>query len=107
MHVGQPLVGLMMIDDEDVCSERTRDGQRLEARRPAVDGDDERGAFLDKCLDGRRVRAIAFEQPVGDIDARREAVMGKEPRHQRRGAGAVDVVIAENGDPLALLDGIR
>ena len=45
-------IGLMVIDHDDVGLEPARDGERLEARRSAVDRDDKLGAFLDERLDG-------------------------------------------------------
>ena len=102
----QLLVGLVVIDDDDVAAELAGARQRLAAGGAAVDGDDELGAVLDEPFDGRRVRAVAFEQAVGDVDARLQPVMREEAAHQSGGRGAVDVVVAEDGDRLALLDRI-
>ncbi len=57
-------------------------------------------------VDGRRVRPVALDDAVGDVDAGVEPVAREEALHQRRRAGAVDVVVAEHGDALALDDGI-
>ncbi len=52
----------------------------------------------------RRVRAIAFAQPVGDVDPRRAADRREKTQQQRRRGRAVDVVVAEHGDRLAVAD---
>ena len=102
----QLLVGLVVIDDDDVAAELAGARQRLAAGGAAVDGDDELRAVLDEPLDGGGVGTVALEQPVGDVDARLEAVMREEAAHQRGGRGAVDVVVAEDRHRLPLLDRI-
>ena len=52
-------------------------------------------------------RAIAFGHAVGNADQRLAPHGGQIFAEQRRRAGAVDVVIAEDGDPLAALDRAR
>ena len=102
----QLLVGLVVIDDDDVAAELAGPRQRLAAGGAAVDGDDELRAVLDQPFDGRWVRAVAFEQAVGNVDARLQPVVREEAAHQGGRRGAVDVVVAEDGHRLALLDGI-
>ena len=92
-----------MVDDDDVAGERRRTCERLGAGGAAVDGDDEAGAVFDQALDRRDVRPVAFEQAVGDVDARFQTVMLEEAPEQRRGGRPVDVVVAEERDSLALL----
>ena len=103
----QPLVGLVVVDDDDVAGKLGGAGERLDARRAAVDGHDEARALLDEAFDGGGVGPVAFEQTVGNVDARLEPVMGKEAGEQRRGRRAVDVVVAEHGHRLARLDRVR
>ena len=104
--LGQALVGLVVVDDDHVDAEAARGGERFEARRAAIDGDDEARALGDEPLDGGDVGPVTLEDAVGDVDARGRAVVGEEAREQRGGAGAVDVVIAEHGDALAAFDGV-
>ena len=105
-HLGQPLVGLVVVHHHHVHAETPGGGQRLEAGGAAVERQDQRGALPDQALDGADVGAIALGHAVGDVDARLETVRGEEQRHLRAGAGAVHVIVAENGDPLAAGDGI-
>jgi hypothetical protein len=71
VRVRQLLVGLVMVDDDDVAAELAGTRQGLAARRTAVDGDDEARAFPDQAFDGTGIRPVPFEQPVGDVDPRR------------------------------------
>ena len=66
----QLLVGLVVVDDDDIAAELAGARQRLAARRAAVDGDDKLRALFDEPFDGGGVRPIALEQAVGDVDAR-------------------------------------
>ena len=52
---------------------------------------------------GLDVGAVAFENPVGDVDDRIDAAMAQKPGQQRRRGRAIDVVVAEDRDPLAPL----
>ena len=106
VHGGQALIGLMVVDDDDIGAELGRAFENVEAGRAAVDGDDELGAVTHEAFEGGGVGAVAFGEAVGDVDAVRHAVMRQEARQQRRRAGAVDVVVAEDGDLLALGDGV-
>src|SRR6185437_11491919 len=80
---------------------------RLECLRPAVDADrDARAARLQ--LDERFAgRPVALHQPVGDVDYRLGIELAQKQREQRGAGRAVDVIIAEDGDAFARLDGIR
>ena len=97
---------LVVVDDDHVEPGRAGLLQRLERLRSAIDAHrDARAARLE--LDQRLARRpIALHQPVWDIDDR----LGAEPaeqQHQQRGAGrAIDVIVAEDRDRLALLDGV-
>ena len=52
------------------------------------------------------VRAVAFEDAVGDMHQRIEPARAQEQGEQRRGGRAVDVIVAEDGDALAALHGV-
>ena len=80
--------------------------ERLEARGAAIDGDEQSRALLGERADRFGVRAIALEQPVGDMDHRRQAAMAQKAREQCRRCRAIDVVVAEDRDRLAVLDRI-
>ena len=101
---GEPLVCLMVIDDDNVGAETARQRQRLVARRAAVDGDDQPGALVDQGFYRPGVRPIAFEQAIGNVDPRRRLVVLQKPLEQRRRTGAVDIIVAEDRDLLPRLD---
>jgi hypothetical protein len=93
-----------MIDDDDVDARVARHGQRLERLGAAIDGDDQLRPFLGKPYQRLPRRTIALHQPVGDIGFGIGAELAKQTDQQSGGGGAVDVIIAEDGDRLAPLD---
>ena len=101
---GQALIGLMVVDHDDVGAQGACDGKRVDAGRAAVDGDDELGAVIDKRLDGLRIGAIALGHAVGDVNARVEPVRLQEALEQCGRARAIHVVVAEDGNRLATPD---
>ena len=91
----------MMIDDDDVDAERFGLGKRLDAGGAAIDGHQQRRAALSERAHRLDIRAVAFEQPVGNVNDRLDAAMTQETRQHGGGCCAVDIVIAENRDALA------
>ena len=93
-----------MVDDDHVEPGGACFLERVERLRAAVDAHrDARAPRLE--LDQRFARrAVAFHQPVGDVDDRLDVEPPEQQRQQRRAGRAVDVIIAEDGDRLALLD---
>ncbi len=102
----QVFVGLMMVDDDDVHAAGARFVKRLDAGGAAIDGDKEGRAALGQRAHRLDIRAVAFKQPVGNMDQRLDAAMAQIPRQQRRGGSTVDVVIAEDRGCLTAHDGI-
>jgi hypothetical protein len=94
----QLVAALMMIDDDDRHSQASRFSQRLEARGAAIHRHEQRSALARKHADGFDIGAIAFENPVGNMNQRIEPAMAQMPCQKRRRRCAVDVVIAENRD---------
>ena len=105
-RIGQRFVGLVMIDDDGVESRALRLRERLQARRAAIHGDEKPRAALGERADRLDVRPVSLEDAVGNVDQRVEPAAAQETREQRRRGRAVDVVVAEDGDLLAALDGI-
>ena len=64
----QCLVGLVVIDDDDVDAERFGLRKRLDAGGAAIDADQKRRAALGERAHGLDVRAVALEQAVGNVD---------------------------------------
>jgi hypothetical protein len=57
-----------------------------------------------QALDGGDVEPVAFAKPMRNVRAHLEAHVAQERREQRRGAHAVDVVVAPQGDALLAAD---
>ena len=102
----QRLVGLVVVDDDHVHAQALRLFQRLDAGGAAIDGHDQRGAAGGERAHRLDIRAIALEQPVGDVDQRIEAAAAQEQAEQGGRGGAVDIVIAEDRDRLAAHRGV-
>ncbi len=107
VDLGQFVAGLVMVDDDDRHAELPRFGQRLEAGGAAIDGDEQRRALARERAHRLDIRAIAFEDTVGNVDQRIEPAMAQVPGQQRRRGRAIDVVIAEDRDLLAARCRIR
>ncbi len=89
----------VVVDDDDVRARRARGGDGAERQGAAVDADDE--VVRPPELGHRRhVRAIALVDAVGDVERRLAPERPQPVDQQRRRGGAVDVVVAEDGDAL-------
>ena len=102
--VGEAARAFVMVDDDDVDARRLGHGERLEGLGAAIDGDDQRRAALGDPDQRLARRAVALHQPVGDIGLGVEPELAQQADQQGRRGGAVDVIIAEDGDRLAGLD---
>ena len=98
---------LMMVEHDDVEPEPPRLGERLMADRAAVDRHQQARALGGEAGDRLDIGAVAFGDAIGDVNKRLAAASVEEFGDQRRAAGAVDVVIAEDRDPFALHRGAR
>ena len=93
-----------MIDHNDVEPGIGRVFQGREGGCAAIDGDHQRYALILQLHQRRRVGAVAFSDAVGHID-RHVAPDGREkPGQQRAGTRAVDIVIGEHANLLAVID---
>ena len=104
--VRQMLVGLVMVEHDHVHAEPARLGEWLDAGGAAIDGDQQRRAAAGKRADRFDVRAVAFEDAIRDVNDRIEAADAEIAREQRGRRRAVDIVVAEDRDLLALLHGV-
>jgi hypothetical protein len=91
---------LVVVEDDGALAEAARLGERLVARRAAIHRDEEARAPRRERPDRLHVGAVPFRDAVGDVDLVVDAAVPQIPPEQRRGAGAVHVVIAEDRDPL-------
>ena len=96
----------VVIDHDHVHARGLRHVERLERLRAAIDRDDQRRARLRQPHQRLARGAVAFHQPVGDIGRRLDTQIAQQQDHQRRGGGAVHVVIAKDRDFLARLHGV-
>src|SRR6516165_5743741 len=97
--------GHMMIDNDDLEPGRGGIGEGQMGVRPAIDGDDEARSFRAETQQRRRVWAVAFAQTIRNVDARPASDGCKKTHQQRRRCRAVDIVVAEDSDGLALAHG--
>ncbi len=73
----------------------------------AVDGDDQAVSRCGQPAQRRRVRSVAFADPIGDVDGHVGAEAAEKSDEKGAGGRAVNVVVAENGDRLIVNDGRR
>jgi hypothetical protein len=103
--VGQRLGRPVMVRDDDVEAAFLRLGHLGDGCDPAVDGEDEPAALVGE--PGERLAA----DPITLVEATRQmpgdlcAELAQEEDRERSGGDAVDVVVAVDADPAALLDG--
>ncbi len=103
-RAGQIFRRLMMIEHDWVEDEPCRLGKRRMARRPAIHRDQKLRARACEALDRFGIRAVAFENTVGNMDhARRPGCLEKIMK-QCRGGGAIDIIVAKYRDRFASLD---
>ena len=107
IDLGQFVAALMMIDHDHRHAEPPRFGQRLEAGGAAIHRHQQRRALAGEHAHRLDIGAVAFENPVGNMDQRIEPAMAQMPGQQRRRGGAVDVVVAEDRDLLAARRRVR
>ena len=91
----------MMIDDDHRHAETPRLGQRLKAGGAAIHRHQQRGALVRQHAHGLDIGAVAFENPVGNVNQRIEPAMAQMPGQQCRRGCAVDIVVAEDRDAFA------
>ena len=76
------------------------------ACRAAIDRDNQLRAIVDQTFNRRRIWPITLKYPVGNINLRLSPMGLNKPAHQRRGRAAIDIIVAEYRNRLALLDSI-
>ena len=97
----QRVVGLVVIDDDDLRAGLVGGGDGVDRCSAAIDGEDETRAVSNQPCKRLRRRPIAFGEPVGDIGGGTVRMGAQEALDQRDRGRAVDVVVAEYGDRLA------
>ncbi len=98
----------MVVEHDDVDAKPARDRDRLMARGSAIHRHEQRRPARGEIADRLGVWAVALDDPVGDMQQRlRRAGGAPKFDEQRRGACAVDVIVAKDRDLLAGLDRAR
>ena len=75
--------------------------QRLEGGGAGVQRDHQPAAAVGELGQDAGIRPVAVAHPVGDLDLDRDAQRAQVARHQGGRGGTVDVVVADQADPLA------
>ena len=97
----QRTADLVVVEHDDVCASLIGRRDRRSAVGAAVDGDNQGGAARGEIAHRLGIGSVALEDPIGDVDLGVDAVVAEEAFHQSRRRGAVDVVVAEDGDAFA------
>ncbi len=95
----------MVVERDDIHAEPPRLRERLETGRAAVDRNQQSGAARGERADRLDIGSVALGDAVGNMDQAGNAAEIEKFRQQRRGTGAVNVIIAENGDGFLAFDG--
>ncbi len=97
----------MMVEHDWIETQPASLRERLMTRGAAVDRDEKLGPSRGEALNGDQIRAVSFEDSVGDIDdwdlAARREIIGEQGAR----GGAVDIIVAENRYFIAALDRSR
>ena len=102
--VGQRLGRPVMVRDDDVEAAFFRLGHLGDGRDPAVDGEDEPAALVGEPGERLAADAVAFVEATRQMPGDLGAELAQEENGERGGGDAVDVVVAVDADPAALLD---
>ena len=97
---------LVMVGDDQIHAELAGHVGGLERRDAAIDGDENARARLGQGAHRLAVEAVAFLDPMGDIEIDLGAEQGQQLPEDGDAGDAVDVVVAVDGDLLFLLDGL-
>ena len=93
-----------MVGDDHVQPQRLRAGDLLDGGDPAVDREHELAALVGEPLDRLPRDAVALVEAAREVPVDVRAELAQTGDRERRGADAVDVVVAVDADPLARRD---
>ena len=95
---------LMMVADDHVEPGGRGLGQCVERLRTAIDGNRQARALVLEVDQRLAARAIAFHQPIRNVDHRVAAEAAQQQRKHGRRRRSIDIIIAEDRDLLVGLD---
>ena len=94
-------LGRVVVDDDDLLAGGGAVRQRREGGGAVVQAEDQAAAGPGQPVERSRAGAVAVDQPVGDEDDGIDPEGAGEADEERRRGGAVDVVVADDAEPLA------
>ena len=100
--LGEGFAAEVMVEDHHVCPFGRRDG--VVGKSATIDADDQ-VVGVGQLAHGGRIGAVAFVDPVGDIERSALILLAKPVDQKGRGSAAVDVVIGEDRDLFPVFDG--
>ena len=103
-HSGSGPPGKMVIGDDDIDARFAQRADGLERARAAVARDDEAGAGFARGTYARLAQVVAVLQTSRDERNGTRAEVAQRSREERRGADAIDVVVAVNEHRLGVAD---
>ena len=104
--VRQRLLALVMVGHHHVHADGAGKGHLLHAGDTTVHGHQQRGAALAQPLDGVAAQPVAVLDPARDVVYHMGAAALQIVNQNTGGGDAVHVIVAENGDLLAVCDGL-
>ena len=102
--LGQPVLGFVVIGDDEIDAQRAGPRRLGDAGDAAIDRDDHRVAVGGKLLEGRAIQTVPFLDAVRHIERRRAADKVEALVENGRGREPVDVIITVDGDLLVVAD---
>jgi hypothetical protein len=97
----------VVVGDDDIDAGFTQPGNRGDRGGATVAGDDELRSSLDGGIDSGIAQVVAVFDAARDERHRLAAELAHGPREKRRGADAIDVVIAMDENELFVPDRAR
>ena len=84
-----------MIEDDHIQPQVARRGERREAGRAAIDGNDQRCSRCGKLAERFGIRTVALEDAIGNVEDRVAPLVAEETRKERHRGRPVDVIVAK------------
>ena len=104
--LGKLELAFMVVGDDELHAELPAQGRLLICCNATVDGDDQLHILLVKCPHGNFVEAVALFEPCGNVACHMSAALSEKVRQKTCGRNAVYVVVSEDADMLAPLEGL-
>ncbi len=103
--IGEPLWRLVMVGDDNVHAQATRQSHFLPRRTPTIDRNQQAYPRTGELSHGISIETIPFAGALWNVVRHLEAQLMKKRHQQRGGRDSVHIIIAVDGDAFALADG--